>query len=115
MRGKVHSLKWDIIATEKKWDKLNPCNKGTSSLEDSAEGFTKNATQMSGHLWWSIMWEKRMCTCMCDWKKIDRTLCSRKLSEHCKSAIMGTIKIIISLKKTQRMQHRKIKYIRENI
>ena len=41
---------------------------------------------MSGHLWWSmIMWEKRMCTCMCDWVTM---LYSRKLTEHCKPAIM---------------------------
>ena len=45
---------------------------------------------MSGHLWWGmIMWEKRMYTCMCDWVT---SLCGRKLTEHCKSAIMEQIK-----------------------
>ena len=48
---------------------------------------------MSGHLWWSmIMWEKRKHTCMCNWVT---TLYSRKLTEHCKPAIMEKIKIII--------------------
>ena len=38
------------------------------------------------HLWWSmIMWEKRMYTFMCDWVTL---LYSRKLTEHCKPAIM---------------------------
>ena len=41
---------------------------------------------VSGHLWWSmIMWEKRMYTCMCNWVTM---LYSRKLTEHCKPAIM---------------------------
>ena len=41
---------------------------------------------MSSHLWWSmIMWEKRMYTCMCNW---DTMLYSRKLTDHCKPAIM---------------------------
>ena len=35
---------------------------------------------------------KRMYTCMCDW---DPLLYSRKLTEHCKPAIMEKIKIII--------------------
>ena len=52
---------------------------------------------MSDHLWWSmIMWEKRMCTCMCDWVTLP---CSRKLTVHCKSAIMEKIKIIVKKKK----------------
>ena len=52
---------------------------------------------MPGHLWWSmIMWEKRIYTCMCDWVTL---LCSRKLTEHYKSAIMEKIKIIIKIKK----------------
>ena len=47
---------------------------------------------MSSHLWWSlIMGEKRMYTCMCNWVTM---LNSRKLTEHCKPAIME-IKIII--------------------
>jgi len=37
-----------------------------------------------------------MCTCMCDWVTL---LCSRKLTEHCKLAIMEKIKIIINEKK----------------
>ena len=41
---------------------------------------------MSGHLGWSlIMWENRMCTCMCNWVIM---LYSRELTEHCKPAIM---------------------------
>ena len=41
---------------------------------------------MSSHLWWSmIMGEKRTDTCMCDWVTM---LYSRKLTEHCKPAIM---------------------------
>ena len=35
---------------------------------------------------------KRMYICMCDWLAL---LYSRKLTEHCKSAIMEKIKIII--------------------
>ncbi len=47
---------------------------------------------MSGHLWWSmIMWEKRTYTCMCNWVTM---LYSRKLTEHCKPAIMEKNKII---------------------
>ena len=37
------------------------------------------------------MREKRMCTCMCNWVIL---LYSRKLTEHCKPAIMEKIKII---------------------
>ena len=41
---------------------------------------------MSSHLWWSMtMWETRMYTCMCNWVTM---LYSRKLTEHCKPAIM---------------------------
>ena len=36
-----------------------------------------------------------MYTCMCDWVTL---LCSRKLIEHCKSAIMEKIKIIMKKK-----------------
>ena len=36
-----------------------------------------------------------MYTCMCDWVTL---LCSRKLTEHCKSALMEKIKIIIKKK-----------------
>ena len=51
---------------------------------------------MSGHLWWSMtMWEKRIYTRMCDRVTL---LCSRKLTEHCKSAIMEKIKIILKWK-----------------
>ena len=51
---------------------------------------------MSSHLWWSmIMWEKRMYTCMCNWVTM---LYSRKLTEHCKPAIMEKIKIILKNK-----------------
>ena len=39
---------------------------------------------------------KRMYTCMCDWVTL---LYSRKLTEHCKPAIMEKIKIIIKRKK----------------
>ena len=39
---------------------------------------------------------KRMYTCMCDWVTL---LCSRKLTEHFKPAIMEKIKIIILKKK----------------
>ena len=52
---------------------------------------------MSGHLWCSmIMWEKRMYTCMCNWVTL---LCSRKLTQHYKPAIMEKIKIIMKEKK----------------
>ena len=52
---------------------------------------------ISSHLWWSmIIWEKNMYVCMCDWVTL---LYSRKLTEHCKPAIMEKIKIIIKLKK----------------
>ena len=45
---------------------------------------------MSSHLWWSmIMGEKRMYTYMCNWVTM---LYSRKLTEHCKPAIMERIK-----------------------
>ena len=40
---------------------------------------------------WRIMWEKRMYVCLCDWVTL---LYSRKLTEHCKPAIMEKIKII---------------------
>jgi len=51
---------------------------------------------ISGHLWWSmIKLEKIMCMCMCDWVTL---LCIRKLIEHCKSAIMETIKIAVKKK-----------------
>ena len=51
---------------------------------------------MSGHLRWNtIMREKRMYICMCDWVTL---LGSRKLTENCKSAIMEKIKIIIKNK-----------------
>ena len=47
---------------------------------------------MSGHLWWSmITCENRMYTCMCTWITM---LYSRKLTEHCKPAIMEKNKII---------------------
>ena len=36
-----------------------------------------------------------MYTCMCDWVTL---LCSRKLTEHCKSAMMEKVKIIIKKK-----------------
>ena len=52
---------------------------------------------MSGHSLWSIiMWEKIMYTCMCNWVTL---LYSRKLTGHCKPAIMEKIKIIIYIKK----------------
>ena len=52
---------------------------------------------MSSHLWWSmIMWEKRMYTCICDWVTM---LYSRKLTEHCKPAIMEENKNYIKMKK----------------
>ena len=52
---------------------------------------------ISSHLWWSmIMWQKRMYTCMCNWVTL---LYNRKLTEHCKTAIMEKIKIIIKFKK----------------
>ena len=38
-----------------------------------------------------------MCTCMCDWVTL---LYGRKLTKHCKSAIMEKIKIIIKKKKS---------------
>jgi len=42
---------------------------------------------ISGHLWWSmIMWEKGMYACMCNWVTM---MYNRKLTEHCKPAIMG--------------------------
>ena len=51
----------------------------------------------STHLWWSkIMWEKRMYIGMCN---LVTLLNGRKLTEHCKPAIMEKIKIII--KKTK--------------
>ena len=41
---------------------------------------------MSSHLGWSmIMGEKGMYMCICDWVTL---LYSRKVTEHCKSAIM---------------------------
>ena len=40
--------------------------------------------------------KKRMYTRMCDWVT---SLCSRKLTEHCKSVITEKIKIIIKKKK----------------
>ena len=41
---------------------------------------------ISSHLWWcTIMWEKRMHTCMFDWVNL---VYSRKVREHCKPAIM---------------------------
>ena len=47
---------------------------------------------ISSHLWWSmIMREKRIYTCMCNWVTM---LCSGKLTEHCKPAIMKKIKIV---------------------
>ena len=39
--------------------------------------------------------EKRMYTCMCDWVTL---LYNIKLTEHCKSAIMEKIKIILKWK-----------------
>ena len=39
---------------------------------------------------------KRMYICMCDWVTL---LYSRKLTEHCKPAIMEKIKIIMKIKK----------------
>ena len=52
-----------------------------------------------GHLWWSLtMWEKRRYTCVCDWVTM---LYSRKLTEHCKPAIMEK-KVIIYIKKCTR-------------
>ena len=50
---------------------------------------------ITSHLWWNMMEDnvrKRMYICMCDWVTF---LCSRKLTEHCKPAIMEKIKIII--------------------
>jgi len=48
---------------------------------------------MPSHLWWSmIMWEKRIYTCMCNWVTM---LYNRKLTEHCKPAIMKKIKITV--------------------
>ena len=48
---------------------------------------------MSSHLGWSmIMGEKGMYMCICDWVTL---LYSRKVTEHCKSAIMEKMKIII--------------------
>ena len=38
---------------------------------------------------------KRMCICICDWVTL---LYSKKLTGHCKPAIMGKIKIIIKIK-----------------
>ena len=38
---------------------------------------------------------KRMYICMCDWVTL---LYSRKLTEHCKPAIMEKIKIILKIK-----------------
>jgi len=65
-------------------------------LEWINNGILLYSTGNCGHLWWSmIMWEKRMYTCMCEWVIL---LCSRKLREHCKSAIMEKIKIIIKIK-----------------
>ena len=53
---------------------------------------------MSSHLWCStIIQEKRMYTCMCDWVTM---LYSRKPAEHCKPAIMEKIKITILKKKS---------------
>ena len=47
---------------------------------------------MSNHLWWStIMWEKRIYTYMCNWVTM---LGSRKLTEHCKPAIMKKKKVL---------------------
>ena len=52
----------------------------------------------TGNYGWSLVrehdnvLEKRMHTCMRDWITL---LCSRKLMEHCKPAIMEKIKIII--------------------
>ena len=36
--------------------------------------------------WWGIMWEKKIYVCMCDQVTL---LYSRKLTGHCKPAIMG--------------------------
>ena len=43
--------------------------------------------------------EKRMYTCMCNWVTL---LYRRKLTEHCKPAIMEKIKIIIKLNEMQK-------------
>ena len=41
---------------------------------------------ISNQLWWNmIMWEKRMYICICDWVTL---LYSRKLTEHCKPAVI---------------------------
>ena len=45
-----------------------------------------------------IMGEKRMYTCMCDWVTL---LYNIKLTEHCKSAIMEKIKIIVKKRKNK--------------
>ena len=55
----------------------------------------------SGNYVWSLVMEhdnvrKKMYTCMCDWVTL---LYSRKLTEHCKPAIMEKIEIIINIKK----------------
>ena len=42
---------------------------------------------ISSHLGWSmIMWEKIVCIGMCDWVTL---MYSRKMTEHCKPALMG--------------------------
>ena len=49
---------------------------------------------ISSHLWWNMMEHnvrKRMCTYVCDWVTM---LYSRKLTEHCKPAIMEKTEII---------------------
>ena len=56
---------------------------------------------ISSHLWWSIMEDnvrKRMHICMCDWVSL---LYSRKLTEHCKPALIEKIKIIKKNKKLE--------------
>jgi len=55
---------------------------------------------MHSHLGWSLMEEnvrKRMCICMSDWVTL---LYSRKLTEHCKPAIMKKIKIVKKKKRS---------------
>ena len=52
---------------------------------------------ISSHLWWStIMWEKGMYMCMCDWVIL---LYSRKLTEHCKPAIVEKKSLKVEKKK----------------
>ena len=54
---------------------------------------------ISSHLWWSMLtWEKGMYTCMCNWVTL---LYSRKLTEHCKPAMMEKIEIIKKRRKIQ--------------